>query len=308
MSERRYGFLWDDEREFVDAYRSANTGPDWCPHDETDLTWDEWVEQDAKDRIENHSQIKSRIKTDAASYSVLRDALVAFRKDLFAVQFFYTEILDYPGGQYEFLDRILPALEYEMKRLREQLENWEEWSEQQREYGDSTLDDIGNALEPLHEDLELIKQVQEEGPSSKLHLEYHKANAGREDADPEWVREVEERSKRRKALAVLLSPENGELRELFEWIATHPGQKLPDNKIGGNTWKWWSSTKLKNEHGLAEKSGWGYELTPRGGAVNEALARLDETDAFGPLEEETDYEWTLRLLRFYNAADEWDDV
>ena len=304
MSERQPGFLWDDERRYIDAYRSAKV----VEHDDLDLSWDEWHDQRVSEAVDNPRQVKSRIKNDATDISNLMNALTTFNDDLSAIQWFYTQILDQPEGRYEFLEYQLPTLEREIRKLRERLEQWEEWADQQTEFSDQVREEIAVIHEPLYEGLELVQQVQREGPSSELRDEYRKARKRADDADPQFVHELEERSTRRKTLAVLLDPENEALRELFEWIASHSGQKLPGNKIKGNSWQWWASTKLKNEHGLIKEASWGFELTQRGGAVRGAIRRLEETDVLDPFGHPADTEWTLHLLRFFHAADEWDDV
>lgn len=300
MSDRRYGFLWEDERQYIDAYREPIREMDRSGTD-----FDEIYDERLSEALDNPRQVKSRLKNEAASVDSLREALVSFREDLLAVQWFYTQVADQPEGTYEFLEYHMPLLESEIQRLQETLDRWNEWAEQQDDLSDEIRADIGDCLEPLHQDLERIAQVMEEGPSSELAHEYRKANAGADDADPEFVREVEERSTRRKVLAVLL--QNPDLRELFEWIAANPKRKLPSEQIGGNTWKWWCSTKLKNEHELVEESGWGFELTPRGEAVRESLNRFDEADVFGKLDEKEDFEWTLSILEFFHGGDEWEE-
>lgn len=288
MKDRSLGFLRPSERNLTEAYR-ASTGSAETP-DEEKLS-------EIRDPVETKSRMKSSIATPEG----LRETLETIHIDLKRVEAYHRRVRDQPGGRWEWSDQILPRIQSEVDKMSMLMASWEH--ETDREGREHVRDILSDALEPLHTGLDDLEHALDGEFTSK---ERRRARSGHKEAPEGLADDFQELKSRRVALLKLLKDQ--ELRVIFQYIATHEREQLPERKKGGNLWKWWTSLYLESKHELVEESSWGYQLTKRGELVNQVLWNLEKKPLLEMLGEGrmSTAEAALQLLPHHVGADRWD--
>ncbi len=287
--ERDAGFLWDPERELVDAHVTSSGSRDS-------------VDEEKLDKIRSPVETKSKMKGTIASPAGLEETLAGIRRDLERVEMYHQRVRDQPGGRWEWSDKVLPRVQSEVEKISNLMDSWEH--EANREGRKHVRNVLSDALNPLHAGLDDLKQALDGGSTSK---EIERARSGHADAPGDLVDDFRELKARRIALLELLKYK--ERRVIFQYIATHEGEELPDREKGKNSWKWWASTYLETEYGLIKEGVWEhhYSLTERGELVDEVLWKLEQKPLLELLGEGrmSTAEASLKLLPHHINADEW---
>jgi len=287
----RGALLQQSEREYLDAYHcysnrrlSGATEKENIPVPGEKKYSPDIDEAKAKYRIKNELGVG------------LHNKIKRFSDDLAAVENFYTHVM--PDGRYRFHEFILVPAVDELEGLRDQLDQLIEYAESDR-YA-QLRGDVSGSLAPLFADLERYRIYGESGPAEFDNVVFEDGTPVEPD---ELAAEWEEYDRRLEILGALLA--DGGLLEIFEWIAEHEGEQVPDRetKSSGRTWKQTIGNELRAEtelgNGLVQKAGWGFELTTRGEQVYEAYCELMSSE---PVEEYSgeqfeDHEVALRYLR-----------
>jgi hypothetical protein len=299
MASKRDGFLYEDERDVIDAH--AGTPGATVEMLKTDTNGEIQLQEDSLNeellaKVRDVNDTKYRLHNKTATPDTISEILQAHRMDLERLKNYYCQVRPQPGGRWYWRDRVLPHIQQEVESLQLLLESWQEVADST---GDETVKEVlSDAMGPLHRGLhELNEQLDaiDEG------------TADLENESEGIVGNRQELKARREGLFALLRDED--LLELFEFIADNPGSKLPDENIGGNTWEWWTSRTLETEHGLVKnkKESWGYQLTDRGTLVYEVLSNFEEAPLVrmvGEGEMSTP-EAALTLLDHHFPVDHW---
>lgn len=265
-----------------------------------------WPGEKQYDSNYEEPQAKHRIRNQVGSD--LQDHIQRFRHDLEAVEQFYMHIQS--DGWYQFTEFTLPPAVDEMIQLRDYLDTLITYAESER-YGE-LRGDVADAFAPLSEDLKW-PTVYNEGYDAVdgITPEDVEFEDGEVTAPAELVADKEEYVQRREALADILR--NDGWLEMFEWVAEHEGEEVPDRKVGGidNNQRWKQaigqhlSTDSPTGNGLVKKTVWdNYEFTTRGERVHQACQALLSSSAVTETDREhlEDREVALRYLeKFFGS-------
>lgn len=281
VSDRR-GFLWEDERNYIDAAtggpRAGRDVPEINEEDETIALPNEFERRTrSAENVNQPSQTRYRLKSGLGSPKALAETFREFENDLRRTESFYCEMEEQPGGRYHWRDKMLGGAEAELQQLHEYLGVLLNVAEKNE--GEWVRGELHEAIDPIRDGLHDLRKVEQGELDSD---EYDRAIRGDEDAHQGLVADREEIEERQKALAALLR--DAELYEIFEFIATTPGnaqvKPLKEHQKGKNNWKWWASRNLKTKYGLIDEpaNGYGFQLTERGEVVRETWDSLMAAD------------------------------
>jgi len=257
-SERSGSFLYDDEKQLIDAYKDE----------------DERIEA-ALEGI-SETMVKSRVRNEAASRYGLKDVLQDVHDDLERLYFLYTDVIEQPGGEWLLKDEILPYAEDEIKQLHGLLGRWID----DLEVDEKTRAEVIEAKKPLCEDLDDLNRLVDFTPEQQQAVENDVENL------PEGLKQdMRERERRRDALFDILQDDG--LYKMFGFVAENEGlpkKEYRERTKGQNCWAWWISRQLASKYGVVEKGQWAkpsYVLTDRGEQVKEVIERLEDVPAVG---------------------------
>lgn len=268
----RGSFLNKSEKEYLEAYncylgRRLRKAGEEAPR------------KGEKAQEPNCDERKAKHRIDKEVGRNIGDILHQFQRDLMAVEAFYLHIK--PDGWYEFSDVTLQHTAInELESLRDHLDTLIEQAES--DFEAQRREAIGQLLSLLSEDLDHHQKYYSGDPSILDKIE-------RENGDivnpPQLVDDVSEHQQRKEALTDLLT--DGGLLEIFEWVAEHERQKVPDQtkRDTKETWKQCIGRYLRAKNSLVEEAGWGYELTNRGNVILECWTQIKQCD---PVEERAD--------------------
>lgn len=266
----RGSLLQESEREYLDAYHCY---PGRRLHGGTDRENIPVQGEKQYDPDIDEAKAKYRIKNEVGKQ--FHDNIQRFNHDLRAFENFYTNLS--PDGRYKFHEFILPTAVDELKRLRDHVDQLIERAESDR-YGE-LRGSVSTALTPLLADLEEYRAYAETGPTEFDNVVF-------EDGDiiepHQLAAEKKEHDRRCEILAELLADDG--LLEIFEWIAEHEGENVPNRtkQDSGYTWTQAIGKHLRAEtesgNGLVEKTAWGFELTTRGTQVYEGYCQLASSE------------------------------
>lgn len=300
--DERTGLFRESERKLIDGHAGkpditaaieGGVGQFAVAHDE--LTQDE---QRAMLEEVDEKRVKSVLKNDRAQAGRIREHLHSVFLDLWRVRNFYYEVREQPAGRREWQERVYPAIKPELENIASLTNEWGVFSGEganTEEVRDQLLQSVET---PLRTDLEAIQRPSEREDELEA---YAKKVKGADDVPDAFAADFEELDKRHEVLLSLLRDD--EYRDVFEFIVDNPGSKLPDRKKGGNPWKWWASRMLETRDGVIQESGWGFELTPRGEAIHEAIKALMSTDCVQQMAETRDIsasEAASKHLAYFN--------
>lgn len=142
MGDRNIGFLWDDEREFIDADRRVESG---SSNEEGSTPEFESLTE------ENGMRVGHRLRNGPASTQGLGEILEVVRHDLYQIERFWDEAMIDEDGRFEFKNIVLPANQDRIEKLHLLLEDWLERAESEQLQVDQQV--LNEKLEPLREDL-----------------------------------------------------------------------------------------------------------------------------------------------------------
>lgn len=142
MGDRNIGFLWDDEREFIDAHPKVTK-----PAEASEITPD----FEAKG-VKNPTQVRHRIRNGPASPQGLGEILKEVHGDLELLERFWYDAMIHDDGRFEFQNIVLPANEDRLRELHTLLGEWIKRAESEHLQVDQQV--LNAKLEPLREDID----------------------------------------------------------------------------------------------------------------------------------------------------------